>query len=83
MIHVSSFTNLFVGIIHNGVGNTSGVQTQQVHSFYDKRSNTETWARPMQIREPKVWNMLPDCIRDITIFCNFKINLKEELFNSK
>jgi len=65
------------------VGNTSGVQTRQVNSLFVKRSNTYTGARQMEIRGPKIWNMIPDNIRDINSFFNFKTKLKEHLLNTQ
>lgn len=86
MIHAYSSTSSFIGIIRNGlplqtVGTTSGVVTRQVNSLYVKRSRTDTGARQMEIRGPKLWNMLPDNIRVINSFCNFKTKLKEHLLN--
>jgi len=65
------------------VGTTSGVVTRQVNSLYVKRSRTDTGARQMEIRGPKLWNMLPDNIRVINSFCNFKTKLKEHLLNNQ
>ena len=65
------------------VGNTSGVRTRQENSLFVKRTNTETGARQMQVRGPKIWNLLPDNIRNTRNLCNFKIKLKEHLVNSQ
>lgn len=64
MIHVSLFTNSFMGSIHNlplqTLRNTASIQTRQVKSLYIERLNIR--ARQIQIRGPKILNTLPNNI---------------------
>ena len=58
------------------VGDVTGSTTRQRNHLYVKKTNTESGARSLLVRGPKLWNNLPSMVKEAGTLQSFKTKLR-------
>ena len=61
------------------INQTHNVITRQVNDLYVARTRTNAGSRSLKIRDPLLWNNLPQNVKDVNTLGNFKRKLKNYL----
>lgn len=63
------------------VNKITGSITRQGNKLYVPRTSLDTGGRSIKVCGPKLWNSLPDIIKDATSLTSFKSKLRTHLLN--